>query len=88
MAIIGGNAKRRWLVFGIATLATFSFLLFISLTDWLNYPGLGVIGVGILSIGSGILVHLLTAGSSNKKSLYTAITVGASRDGAVLPASC
>ncbi|GAA1958825.1 ABC transporter permease subunit [Microbacterium deminutum] len=77
MGIIGGPARRRWLVFGIATLATFSFLLVISLTDWLNYPGLGVIGVGILSIGSGILVHLLTAGSSNKKSLYTAITVGA-----------
>lgn len=77
MGIIGGTAKRRWLVFGIAAVSTLAFLALIAVTNWLNYPQLGVIGVGILGIGSGILVHLLTAGSSNKRSLYTAITVGA-----------
>ena len=54
----------------------FAFLLYVQLTNWLNYPGLSIVGVGILFIGSGILVHLLTAGSGNKRSLYTAITVG------------
>ncbi|MBN9153135.1 MAG: ABC transporter permease [Microbacterium sp.] len=75
MGIIGGAAKTRWLVFGIATVVSFAVLLYIHLTNWLNYPGLSIVGVGLLSLGAGVLVHLLTAGSGNKKSLYTAVTV-------------
>jgi peptide/nickel transport system permease protein len=76
MGIIGGPTKRRWLIFGIAAVATLAFLLFVQLTDWLNYPGLGIVGVGLLTIGAGVAVHYLTVGTGNKKSLWTAITVG------------
>lgn len=76
MGIIGGPARRRWLVFGIAGVATLAFLVFVQLTDWLNRPGLGIVGVGLLTIALGVAVHYLTVGSGNRKSLWTAITVG------------
>jgi peptide/nickel transport system permease protein len=76
-AILGGPARRRWLVFGIATVATFGILLYIQLTNWLNFPGLGIVLVGILGIGFGVLVTVLTTGIGNRRSLYTAIAVGA-----------
>ena len=75
MGILGGTARRRWLIFGIATVVTAGVLIYISATHWLDNPGLGIGVVLVLSVGLGILVVVLTTGLENRKSLYTALSV-------------
>jgi peptide/nickel transport system permease protein len=77
MGILGGAARRRLLIFGIATVVTAGVLVYISATHWLNNPGLGIGVVLVLSVGLGILVCVLTTGLENRRSLYTALTVAA-----------
>jgi peptide/nickel transport system permease protein len=77
MGILGGEPRRRWLIFGIATVVTFGALFYISATKWLDYPGLGIGVVCVLSVGLGLLVVVLTTGIENRRSLYTALTVAA-----------
>ncbi|MEO5590588.1 MAG: ABC transporter permease, partial [Gemmatimonadaceae bacterium] len=71
--ILGGGARRRWLIFGIATIATFGVLFYISATHWLNHPALGPVVILVLGLGLGLLVVVLTTGLENRKSLYTAV---------------
>jgi peptide/nickel transport system permease protein len=73
--ILGGAAKRRWLIFGIATIVTFGVLFYISATHWLDNPRLGLPVIIILGLGLGLLVVVLTTGIENRKSLYTAVSV-------------
>jgi peptide/nickel transport system permease protein len=75
MGILGGGARRRWMIFGIATVVTAGVLIYISATHWLDNPSLGLPVIIILSLGLGVLVVVLTTGIENRKSLYTAITV-------------
>jgi peptide/nickel transport system permease protein len=75
MGILGGNAKRRLLIFGIATVVTFGVLFYISATDWFNNPSLGLPVILILGVGLAVLVTVLTTGLENRKSLYTSLTV-------------
>jgi peptide/nickel transport system permease protein len=73
--ILGGDAKKRWLTFGIAAIVTFGVLFYISATHWLNNPSLGIGVVLVLSVGLGLLVVALTTGVENRRSLYTALSV-------------
>ncbi|HMH59233.1 MAG TPA: ABC transporter permease, partial [Galbitalea sp.] len=73
--ILGGAAKRRWLIFGIATIVSFGVLFYISATHWLDNPSLGLPVIIILGLGLGLLVVVLTTGIENRKSLYTAVVV-------------
>jgi peptide/nickel transport system permease protein len=73
--ILGGNAKKRWATFGIATVVTGAVLFYISATHWLDNPSLGPVVILVLGLGLGLLVVVLTTGIENRKSLYTAVTV-------------
>jgi peptide/nickel transport system permease protein len=73
--ILGGDAKRRWITFAIATVVTGGVLFYISATHWLDNPSLGPVVILILGLGLGLLVVVLTTGIENRKSLYTAIVV-------------
>jgi peptide/nickel transport system permease protein len=73
--ILGGDAKRRWTTFGIATVVTAAVLFYISATHWLNNPSLGPVVILVLGLGLGVLVVVLTTGVENRKSLYTALVV-------------
>jgi peptide/nickel transport system permease protein len=75
MGILGGGARRRWMIFGIATVVTFGVLFYISATHWLDNPSLGLPVIIILGLGLGLLVVVLTTGIENRKSVYTAVTV-------------
>ncbi len=75
MGILGGDAKRRLLIFVIGTVVTFGVLFYISSTHWLNNPSLGFPVILLLSVGLGVLMTVLTTGIENRKSLYTALTV-------------
>jgi peptide/nickel transport system permease protein len=73
MGILGGSARRRWMIFGIATVATAGVLVYISATHWLDNPSLGPVVILVLGMGLGLLVVVLTTGLENRKSLYTAV---------------
>ncbi|HEX4402776.1 MAG TPA: ABC transporter permease, partial [Galbitalea sp.] len=73
--ILGGNGKKRWATFGIATVVTAGVLFYISATHWLDNPSLGPVVILVLGLGLGLLVVILTTGIENRKSLYTAVTV-------------
>jgi peptide/nickel transport system permease protein len=73
--ILGGNAKRRWLIFGIATVVSFGVLFYISATHWFDNPSLGPFVILVLGLGLGLLVVVLTTGLENRKSLYTMVVV-------------
>jgi peptide/nickel transport system permease protein len=75
MGILGGNARRRLMIFGIAVVATLAGVIYIGVTDWFDNPSLGPIFIAILGAALAFLVTALTTGLANKKSLYTALTV-------------
>ena len=77
MGILGGSTRRRWMIFGIAAVATAGVLIYISATHWLDNPSLGIGVVLVLSVGLGLIVVVLTTGIENRKSVYTALTVAA-----------
>jgi peptide/nickel transport system permease protein len=77
MGILGGSTRRRWMIFGIAAIATAGVLIYISATHWLDNPSLGIGVVLVLSVGLGLIVVVLTTGIENRKSVYTALTVAA-----------
>lgn len=75
--VIGGNARRRWLTFGIGAVATFAAVAYVALTDWFVTPTIGyfdIIPVTIISVALALLVVVLTTGLGNKKALYSALT--------------
>jgi peptide/nickel transport system permease protein len=73
--IIGGDLKRRLITVAVAGGATAVVMTFISVTGWLNNPGLTIFMIGVLGVGVAFLVAALTAGLANRKSLYTGLTV-------------
>jgi peptide/nickel transport system permease protein len=73
--ILGGDARRRLLTVAIAGGATAIAMIYISLSDWFNNPGLGIGLILVLGVGLAFLVTALTSGLSNRKSLYTGLTV-------------
>ncbi len=75
LAIIGGNAKRRLVTFTVAAASTAMVLLFFSVTNWFASPVMGPVVVLILGIGTAYLVTVLSTGISNRKSLFTALSV-------------
>jgi peptide/nickel transport system permease protein len=75
LGIIGGPPLRRLYIFLIAGGATAATLVFFSLTKWFINPQLGPVVVVILSLGSALLITIVSSGLENKKSRNTALTV-------------
>jgi peptide/nickel transport system permease protein len=77
LGIIGGNARRRIIVFLTAAIATALILTVLSVTKWFDDPGLGIVVVTLLSAGFAFLVTALSTGLENRKALYSSlVTVG------------
>ncbi|MFC4241910.1 ABC transporter permease [Gryllotalpicola reticulitermitis] len=74
LGIIGGNRRRRLTVFVVAAVVTAGILLYMSLTKWFNDPGLGIGIVLVLSLGTAVLVTMLTAGLDNRRALYSSLS--------------
>lgn len=75
--IVGGTRKRFFTVFGGVTVGVSALVFGMSSTNWFINPGLGVIGVGVLSFVNAAIVTQLSTGLDNKKSLRTALTAAA-----------
>jgi peptide/nickel transport system permease protein len=73
-ALLAGDRRRRLVVFGLATLATFVMLFAISATGWLLTPQLGPIAIAALGVGTAYVITALSAGLRNRRALYSALT--------------
>ncbi len=76
-SLTGGQPLRRGLYAIGAGAVTFGIVYYMSLTQWLLDPGLGPIVIILTSIGIALAVAEVSAGLSNKKALYTALTTAA-----------
>lgn len=73
-SIVGGAAKKYFINFGGATVITAAGLSLILYGGWLEAPQLGVIGVAVGGLAAAVVVTLLTAGFSNRRVIYSALT--------------
>lgn len=75
MSILGGNARKKWLVFGSATLASAALLAVLSATRWFADPTLTIVGVALSGVGVAFGVTALTTSLRNRKALYSSLSV-------------
>ena len=66
--------KRRLMVGAIGFVVCFAALYYITVTHWLLDPSLGPVVIAVISGGLALGITLLTAGLSNHRALYTALT--------------
>lgn len=77
MLAIGGGPRKRLLNFALAFAATGGVLLYIQLSDWWSRPNIGPVLLAVTSLGVAIGVTALSTGLKNRRSLFTALSVGA-----------
>ncbi len=75
MAIIGGDARRRGLVFGVAALATAVVMIVLGLTKWFVYPQLSVWFILIVGVGGAFALTHLFSSLRNRRALGALLTV-------------
>jgi peptide/nickel transport system permease protein len=76
-AILGGSARRRWVVRGAATVVTFGILTYLSVVRWFAYPALGPGPVTVLALASAVGVTYLLAGFTRRGVLYSCLATAA-----------
>ncbi len=76
-AIIGGDRKKVWLIFGIAGIFTGSMIQILSSTHWFLHPKLGPVVILVLGIGLAFGITQLSTGLSNRRALFASLTVAA-----------
>jgi len=71
--VIGGERRTRWMVFGVAALATFTTLFVLLTTDWFTKPSIGVVGILVIGVVMAFLWSALFAGlrPRTRRVLYT-----------------
>ncbi|WP_263118080.1 ABC transporter permease [Cellulomonas sp. RIT-PI-Y] len=74
-SIIGGSTRTRWISFAASAVATVAVLFFLSETDWLLDPGLGIGGVLVIGVGIAFAVVALSAGVQNRRVLYASLVM-------------
>jgi len=74
-ALLGGERKRFWTVFGGAFATNFVILWAIDLTDWYLDPGLGPILIALLSVGIAFGVTSISSGVTDIKARNAALVM-------------
>ncbi|KJC65661.1 ABC transporter permease subunit [Agreia bicolorata] len=75
MVLIGGSRRRRLIVFGVSAVATGAVLVYVSLTSWFLFPGLGPVGLLVVLAGVVFITTSLVSGLANRRALLaSAIT--------------
>jgi len=74
-SLFGGERKRFWSVFAGAFATNFVILWAIDFTDWYLNPGLGIILIGLLSVGIAFGVTAISTGLSNTTAKKAALTM-------------
>jgi peptide/nickel transport system permease protein len=70
--LVGGDRKRRLIVFAVSAVSTALVLVYFTLTDWFATPGLGPIAIAAGSVGIALGVVALIAGLHNRSALLSA----------------
>ena len=74
-ALLGGERKRFWTVFGGAFATNFVILWAIDFTDWYLNPGLGPILIALLSVGIAFGVTAISSGVTDIKARNAALVM-------------
>jgi peptide/nickel transport system permease protein len=72
--IAGGTRKRFLTIFAGVSVLAIGLLFGMSSSSWFTDPGLGIIGVGIMSFVAAAVTTQLSTGLDNKASLRTALS--------------
>lgn len=81
---LGGDRKRKLVIFVSATAVTLATILFTVLTGWIHHPKFGTIGIAVLGVAAALAMTILFAGLANKRALYSALTTAAVGVGAYI----
>jgi len=81
-AVLGGNRRRKWIIFGVAFVATALILFSLSVSRWFAQPALGPVLLTLFSLGSAWVVTQLTASVASRNILYA--TMGTAVVGVVM----
>jgi peptide/nickel transport system permease protein len=76
-AVIGGDRRRVWMVFGVAFAATAATLLTLSATGWFASPGLGPLVVAVVGFASALGFTAMLAGFRYRNVLYSSLATAA-----------
>ncbi|MPY09481.1 ABC transporter permease subunit [Arthrobacter bussei] len=71
--VVGGDRRRRLMVFGIAAVATALALYLLLVTGWFVAPGFGVVGMLVSAAGIAVLWTALLAGFRRRRVLNAAL---------------
>lgn len=75
-AILGGEeTRRRWIVRGVAFVATFGVLQYLSAVEWFRRPSLGPALITVLAFGIAVGVTELISGLKRRGVLYSALAM-------------
>lgn len=74
--MIGGDLRRRLIVFGVSALATGGVLGLLSATGWFLHPGLGPVGIVALVAATVAATVGILAGLGNRRPLFIGGAVG------------
>ncbi|MBX3116295.1 MAG: ABC transporter permease, partial [Cryobacterium sp.] len=72
LGLIGGDLRRRLMVFVISGAATAAVLTYFSVSDWFTHPSLGPVFMLLMAAGIGWVLTALMAGIKNRRALLTA----------------
>lgn len=73
MNVVGGQLKQRIITFLASTALGAALLVYFNISGWFRDPSLGIIGVGIISVGLAVVITLLSTGLKNKRILYISL---------------
>ena len=76
-ALVVGDRRTRWIVFGSTTVAMVALLIALSASKWFADPGLGPIVIAITAIGGAIGFTTLVSGLEWKPPLQAALIAAA-----------
>ncbi len=74
-SIIPGTVRRRIITFVIATATAASMLVIMNLVDWFTSPGLSIVGVALVALGSAVGFTALITGLKNRRALFASLAV-------------
>jgi peptide/nickel transport system permease protein len=72
--VAGGRTRARLMVGAIAFVAVTAVMAYVSATQFLLRPGLGIVGIGLTGAAAAVALTALSAGLSNRRALGASLS--------------